>query len=363
MSESISMQEAIRGGNEILDLYKVTPSKYTEVVNAALTGSSKDFWLQQKSLNSQLQNQSYMNVISSLEKDQPLAALSRQIFLTEAIEKLTGQFISEKMALYRGFLLNWEKVLLIFNIFVKISRIFSITNLSKTAYQGVTSVQDIFENLWDSQFPFGVMRPGIALKQLDHTTISMFMRSINGQRRMVKRVRKIIENSVTLKKALNSMNFLSNSEIVDTSLAGPIARASGVISLLIDLPTFRDRKSSLFYSQFAYGKTPSPLKCIEICYSELILALERMAYLLPKFQGSLGESTLPENSGQYSISYPTTFGINHLTIELEGEKARYINYIPFEAGNIGGISMLVVKNSDTLIPYLLTFLNPEIELI
>lgn len=362
MSESIGMQEAKRGRKEILDLYKVTASKYTEVVKATLTGSSKDFWLQQKSLNSQLQNQSYVNVISSLERDQPLVALSRQIFLTEAIEKLTGQFISEKMALYRGFLLNWEKVLLIFNIFVKISSIFSITDLSKTAYQGVTSVQDTFEDLWDSQFPFGVMRPGIALKQLDHTTISKLMRSINGHRRMVKRIIKIIENSVKLKKALNNMNFLSNSEIVSTNLAGPIARASGVISSLIDLPTFRDRKSSLFYSQFAYGKMPSPLKSIEICYSELILALERMVYLLPKFQGSLGKATLPENSGQFSISYPTTFGINHLTIELEGEKAKYVNFIPFEVGNIEGISMLIVKNSDTLTPYLLTFLNPEIDL-
>ncbi|MHA1976811.1 MAG: hypothetical protein ACW98F_10275 [Candidatus Hodarchaeales archaeon] len=354
------MQEAEQGRNEILDLSQVNPNKYSEMVRVSLIGNTKDFWLQQKALNDQLQNQPYVKVISRLETDQPLVALSRQIFLCETIERLTGQFISKNMVLYRGYLLNWEKVLSIFNLFLNISKLFSISNLYNAAYHGLNSVKNTFENLWGSQVPVNVMRPGIALKQLDHTSIPKLMYAINVQRKLAKTTAKIIENSEELNKGLSSMKFLSNSELVKTSLAGPIARASGVISPLIDLPTSKNQKSSYFYTQFVYGKKPSPLRFMEICYKELILALERMVYLLPKFQGTLGESTLPENSGQFSASYPITFGVNHLTIELDGEKTKYVNFIPFEFGNIEGISKLIANNSDALAPYLLSYLNPEI---
>ncbi|MHA2106213.1 MAG: hypothetical protein ACW99R_00710 [Candidatus Hodarchaeales archaeon] len=354
------MQEAERERNEILNSYEVTPRKYTELVTATLEGIPRNFFLQQKTLSGQLQNQPYVDVISILEKDQPLAALSRQIFLTEVIEKLTGQFIPKKMVLYRGYLLNWEKVFMIFSFFSNIAQIFSISDLHKTANRGFTSVQDTFENLWGSRFPINVMRPGIALKILDHNSIPIAIRSINIQRQVAKKILKIIEKSNTLSKSLHNLKFLSNSELGNTSLAGPIARASGIINPLIDLPTSKMQKTSLFYSQFAYGKAPSPLRFMEICYRELSLALERMTFLLPKFQGRLKDSTLPENSGQHSASYPITFGVNHLTIELSGDKAKYVNFIPFEYGNIEGISLLITINSDALTPYLLSYLNPEL---
>ena len=354
------MQEADRELNETQDLSQIMPSKYAELVKAAQFGDTKEYWLQQKSIHHKLQNQPYVNVISILETDQPLVALSRQIFLSETIEKLTGQFISEKMVKYRGFLLNWEKVLSIFSILFNISKVFSISKLSSNTYRGFTSVQDTFEDLWGSRFPINVMRPGIALKQLDHTTIPKVMRSINVQRKLAKKVSNSIESSDILKTGLKDMAYLSNSELVKKRLTGPIARASGVISPLIDLPIGKNQKTSYFYTQFAYGKTPSPLRFMEICYRELILALERMVILLPKFQGTLGESTLPENSGQLSTSYPITFGVNHLTIELEGSRTKYVNFIPFEVGNVEGISQLLVKNSETLTSYILSFLNPEI---
>jgi hypothetical protein len=354
------MEEAKREQNEFFSTYKLSPLKYSELVTATLKGNPKDYLAQLKSLNGQLQNQPYVNVISMLEKDQPLAALSRQIFLTEAIEKLTGQFIREKIVLYRGYLLNWEKILMIFSFFSNISKIFSISDLEKIASQGFTSVQDTFEDLWGTRYPTNAIRPGVALKTLDHNSIPKLIRSINLQKKLAKRILKIIEKSTLLSESLRELKFLSNSELGNTSLAGPIARASGLINPLIDLPTNKMQKSSLYYSQFAYGKTPSPLRFMEICYRELILALERKTYLLPKFQGRLEDSTLPENSGQHSASYPITFGVNHLTIELEGDKAKYVNFIPFELGNIEGISRLLTINSDVLTPYLLAFLNPEI---
>ncbi len=355
------MQEDSQVQDDFLSNYVVIPSKYAEMVKSVFKSDSRDLWNELDSLNNQLQDQNYLNVISALEQEQPLFALSRQIFFAEAIEKLTGQFVSKKMIQYRGFLLNWEKVFAIFRLLVTISNLFSISKLSKTANQGFTSVQNTFEDLWGSQLPIEVMRPGIALKQIDHTSIFNVIKAINIQRKLAKTTMSLIENSKILKNALHTIEFLSNTELTSCGLSGPIARASGVITPIIDLPHSKVQRSSYFFTQFAYGKSPSPLRIMEICSRELILALERMVYLYPKFQGRVKESkSLPENSGQLSASFPTTFGVNHITINLKDENVKYVNFIPFEFGNINGISKIIDMNSVALTPYFLAFLNPVI---
>lgn len=358
----MAMQEAIWDRKLFLDNLEIIPGRYSEIVEAVITGKKTNFQKNSISFNNQMRGLHYVNMISELENDQPLLALSRQIFLSEVLEKLTGQFVPKKMVLYRGYLLNWEKVFVIFKFFTNIAKIFSISNLLKVSKHGFTSVQDSFEGLWGSRYPTSVMRPGIAIKHLEKSSISRIMQGINNQRKIAKKLSKIIERSHILRRELANVNHLSHSEVVDSGLAGPIARAVGVITPMIDMPSAKIQNSSFFYTQFVYGKTGSGLKYLEICYREMILALERMANLLPNFLGRIDEpESLPENSGQFSASYPTSFGVNHLTVAIDDNKIRYINFVPFEFNNIEGIARLIDLNGKENTKFFLGFLNPEIE--
>ena len=73
-------------------------------------------------------------------------------------------------------------------------------------------------------------------------------------------------------------------------------------------------------------------------------------------------NSVRETQGQFTYSIPVSLGVNYLTIELEGNQVKYINFIPFELGNLQGITELISRNSKEIHPLLLLFLNPEISL-
>ena len=345
-----------------LNLFKTSQAKHIQLVNAALSSESQEYWQQHNKINLQMQNASISKVFDILEVNQPLFSLSRQIILSSSIEKITGTFISDKMQIYRGFLLNWEKILILFHLFEKIAKIEGLNGVQNSASQGIISNKDTFEDLWGERFPLAVVRPGLANKTLDYNSPLKIQNMINAQRRLSKKVIKGIRGSSNLKNKLKNIVLLSKAELLNTGLTGPIARASNINPPIFNLASNRSQRNFLFFQQYAYTSSPSPLAFLEICFTELQLALERLSFLVAHLHGKLEMNSVRETQGQFTYSIPVSLGVNYLTIELEGNQVKYINFIPFELGNLQGITELISRNSKEIHPLLLLFLNPEISL-
>ncbi len=345
-----------------LKSFKTSQAKHIQLVNAALSSESQEYWQQHNKINLQMQNTSISKVFDILEVKQPLFALSRQIMLSSSIEKITGTFISDKMQIYRGFLLTWEKILILFYLFEKIAKIEGLNGVRNSASQGIISNQDTFEDLWGERFPIAVVRPGLANKTLDYNSPLKIQNMINSQRRLSKKIIKGIRGSSNLRNRLKNIVILSKAEILTTGLTGPIARASNINPPIISLTSNSSQKDFLFYQQYAYASSPSPLALLEICFTELQLAIERLSFLAHYLHGHIEVNSIRETQGHFTCLFPVCFGVNYLTIELEGNQVKYINFIPFELGNLYGITELISKNSKKIHLFLLLFLNPEISL-
>ena len=104
------------------------------------------------------------------------------------------------------------------------------------------------------------------------------------------------------------------------------------------------------------------MNIIRIFSYELILALERIRYLLPGIKKlSSVNATRPLN-GHFTLTMSVLLGFNHLSLEMEDFRIKYVNFVPFEANNALGIAKIIKKNKIQKSPLILLFLNPEIDL-
>jgi hypothetical protein len=333
---------------------------YLQLVNAVLSYKPEIYWQERNEFNQRMQNTSISKAFEILTKNQPFLAFSHQIMMSASIERITGTFISKKNQLLRGFLLNWEKTLLLFHFFQQIGENEDLINVQNSANRGTTSIRNLFEDIWGESFPCSVIRPGEVNTSFDLETTTRIYNELNYHRRLCKQITKEILDSRSLKNRVKGISFLSRDEILNTGIAGPFARVLNINPKKTGLTTSFDLSSPQFYQQYAYASSFYPFALIEICLTELNLALERLSLLLPKIQGQIKVNDIRESQGQFTCSLPVCFGVNHLSIELDYDLVKYINFIPFEMGNLLGITELIRKNEKDLYPLLFLYLNPEI---
>ena len=342
-----------------LNFHNSSEPNLAKLVQAAISGETQEYMQQQKEKNLLLQDITISKLFTILEQEQPLFTLSRQILISFTIEKITGTSISDKMQVYRGFLLNWEKILIMFSLFQRIAEIEGLESIKNTASKCIKSNQNMFEDMWGEQFPFGVIRPGLANKTINFNSPLKLQNMFSMQRRLSNKVINGIKKSTALRKRLKKMVLLTEDEIVNSGLNGPIARALNIKpSILSTNNNFP--KDSQFYQQYVYANSSSSFTPLEICFTELQLALERLSFLISLLKGHIKENNVREMQGRFTCSFPVNFGVNHLTVELENNQVKYTNFIPFETDNLLGISKLLRKNAEELNPLILLFLNPVI---
>jgi len=347
-----------------IDLNSITvmPSSYENLVKGAISQNYDKFWNQPNKRNLTLQNKSLEETYSILDNDQQLINISRQIHLSESLETLSGIFISEKMRMFRGFLLNLEKASLFFYLFKKIANIYNIENLLEASSIGLDTNQHTFAQLMGDSFPREMIRPGLIRGEIRENSIPKTLRILKDQQKLVTTIRKMVRKSKTLNQSLENYSNLSKTEILKSGLTGPFARSVNIVTPLIKLSTSFNRFSSSQYSQFVTSQTSNPNGILEICNVEIKLALERMVQLLPKICGKISLSGSQLKNGSFSSSFAFNLGINHLTVEIEEGRTRYLKFVPFETSNLLGISKLMAINPPSLNRFILLFLNPEIEL-
>ncbi|MCK4849382.1 MAG: hypothetical protein KAT16_10165 [Candidatus Heimdallarchaeota archaeon] len=345
-----------------LNSITVIPSSYENLVKGAISQNHDKFWQQPNERNLKLQNKSLEETYAFLENDQQLIALSRQIHLSESLETLSGISIPEKMRLFRGFLLNLEKVSLLFYLFKRIANIYNIETLLEASSTGLDIINQTSTELFGDSFPQEIIRPGYIKEGISEKTIPKTLGILNKQHKLVTTIRKTVLKSQTLNESLDNYSNLSKSEILKSGLTGPFARSVGIVTPLIKLSTSLNRVSSSRLSQFVTSQTSNPKNILEICNVELKLALERMIQLLPNIYGKIPVQECKLKNGSLSSSFALSLGINHLTVEIDEGRARYLKFVPFETSNLVGISKLMVINHPSLYHFILLFLNPEIEL-
>jgi hypothetical protein len=206
-----------------------------------------------------------------------------------------------------------------------------------------------------------MVRPGWIEEEISESSISKIRNNLKSQQKLVKNIRKAVKNSKTLQKPLENYSNLIETEILKSGITGPLARSVNVITPLINASTSINHFSSSQFSQFVTSESSNPFGLLEICNVELTLALERMLQLLPKIYGRILLTEGELRNGSISSSFVKSFGVDHLSIEIEGGLTKYLKLVPFEISNILGISKVIASNSPNLHQFILLFLNPEIE--
>ena len=356
------MHKSVETKSLNLNSISVVPSSYENLVKGAISQNYDKFWNQPNKRNINVQNKAVEETYSILENDQELSALSRQIHLTESLETLSGIFIPEKMRIFRGFLLNLEKVSQFFKLFKRLAEIYNIETLLEASSIGLDTNQHTFTELWRDSFPKEMIRPGCVKEGINEEYIPKIVRILNNQQKLVTTIRKTVRESKILTKSLDNYQNLSRSEILKSGLTGPLARSINIVTPLVNLSTSLNRFSSSQFSQYVTSQTSNPNSLLEIFNIELRLALERMIQLLPKISGTISLSESELKNGSITSSFAVSSGINHLTVEINESRTKYLKFVPFETSNLLGISKLMAINPPSLYHFILLFLNPEIEL-
>jgi len=161
---------------------------------------------------------------------------------------------------------------------------------------------------------------------------------------------------------VNEISFPDKIEIIKNGINGPIARASNIIHPSIK-PTSKELiHSSHSFTQNVYSSDPDPMNIIRIYLYEFILTLARIRYLLPRIDNLSSVNTNRPLTGHFTFTMSTLLGLNHLSLEMENFRIKYVNFIPFEVGNAPGFARIIKKNEITKNQLILLFLHPEITL-
>ncbi|MHA2176482.1 MAG: hypothetical protein ACXABI_16785 [Candidatus Hodarchaeales archaeon] len=356
------MQRSGKTAKALLDSYRVKPPSFDPLVKSILLQNFKDYQRKPDQIQTKFKNEPYSKLITFLEQDQPLTSFSRQILVSETLERITGTVISPDMQKYRGILLSFEKTVIILRFFQRLGTIMNNTKLSSISKNGYETIQSLFEKLWGENPTKNVIRPGSVIKPIDNEEFRLINSKIHLTQKISKRIRKIIEKSKELKDTINEVTFLDELELRKYGINGPIARSYNVIhpdrNPISEIPL----NSSHFLTQSVYSVHPDPINIIFIYIFELVLALGRIQFLLPKIKNLSSVNTPRPLNGYFAFTMPVLLGLNHLSLEMEDYRIKYVNFIPFEVNNALGISRLIRKNEIQKTLFILSFLHPEITL-
>ncbi len=295
-----------------------------------------------------------------VEREQPLNTISHQVHLSETIELISGIIVSDDIKQYRGLMLNIERTMIYFYLFYWIFRFFEEQKTAKMSFEGYYSFQRIFESLWQLRFPRGLIRPGAILQPLNPSRIPEIQRIIFFQQRNAWQIAKCIEKKLKIKKILIEQEILSSTEVKNTGITGPIARASGAIPALNSPDSIPTRQSAQLLLKYAYSNDNNLLSVLRVSYVELILALNRISQLLTSYQvRSINASKKPLN-GETTVSFSTVLGESHLTVNISDDQVRYFNFIPPQMSNMAGFDKILSTCPVSLKPIVLLFFDPEI---
>jgi Ni,Fe-hydrogenase III large subunit len=295
-----------------------------------------------------------------LEKECRFNTISCQVNLAETIELITGSIISENIRKYRGLFLNIERASNFFYLFYKFFQFFKDDQTSKMAFDAYSSFTAVFEILCDNSKPWGIIRPATILKPLQGGSVPTTRRKILHNQKIAWKIAKEVELGEMVKSSLKGVENLTLNDIRKTSITGPIARASGAIPSLSRPQIIRARLSALQFLQFSYTTEGNLWNILRVCYSELILALNRIDLLLQEFLIFPEDLLKKSISGTASSSFPTFLGEGHLTVNLSQSQIKYFNYVLPGISNLVGITNLVEKCPDSLKPLILLFFDPDI---
>ncbi|MHA1946366.1 MAG: NADH-quinone oxidoreductase subunit D-related protein [Candidatus Hodarchaeales archaeon] len=304
------MQKSAETERIDLNSVNVMPSTHENLVKGIISQDYKKFWNQNNEINIEIQNKSMEETYSILTDDHNLDTLSRQIQLSESLEIISGFFIDEKLRMFRGFLLNLEKISLFFFLYKRLADIYDIETLLELSSLGLNTNNHTFTDLWGNSFPHKMVRPGWIEEEISESSISKIRNNLKSQQKLVKNIRKAVKNSKTLQKPLENYSNLIETEILKSGITGPLARSVNVITPLINASTSINHFSSSQFSQFVTSESSNPFGLLEICNVELTLALERMLQLLPKIYGRILLTEGELRNGSISSSFVKSFGVD-----------------------------------------------------
>ncbi len=354
------MQRSGKTSKGLSDLYRVNPPSFDLLVKAILSGNFENYKGNFDRIQGQFLDEPYSKLISFLEEEQPLTSFSRQILVSESLEKITGTVIKPDMQKYRSMLLNFEKSLIILHFFQGLGRILNDSKLLSVSNNGIKIIQNLFEKLWGNDPTKNIIRPGSVEKPIDSTDYRFINSKIHLIKKVSKTIQLITEKSAGLRGLIKEISFLDKSEVVKFCIHGPLARASNILHPdLKPTYTFPVTLSHLL-SQSVYSVDPDPINIIRIYTYEFALALERIQLLLPKIK-KLSSVKAPRSlNGQIVVTTPVFQGLNHLSLEMKDYRIKYVNFIPFEANNALGIYRMIKSNDKKNYQFILLFLHPEI---
>lgn len=302
-------------------------------------------------------------LFSSLETEQSLNIISRQIHLSETIELIMGILVTSDMTQYRGLLLNFERVMIYFYLFHRIFQLLKEFQMAKAALRGYSSFQRIFETLWELKVPYGVIRPAAITQPLLEGKIPKIRHIFQDQEKISRRISKHIERKIKIKDTLKKFDLLSPDDTKSIGLTGPIARASGVLPVLNPITSTYPRKSAQDFIQYTHTSESNLWASLRVGYVELILALNRISLLLKAYPASVETISQETVNGEITSSFLTTLGNSYLTINISDGTVKYFNYIPDQMTNMVGITKLLSMCPDELKSIILLLYNPEIQFL
>jgi Ni,Fe-hydrogenase III large subunit len=292
------------------------------------------------------------------ERENLLNAITHQVHLSETIELIVGTIVSDDLRQFRGLLLNIERASIYFYIFYWIFRFLNNFKASRIALGSYNSFQFLFEQIWEIQYPWDLIRPEGIFDPITLTQIPEIQKIVNTLQKNAWKIANTIEKGKTVKNILEEVENLSLDMVKRTGITGPMVRTLGTVTSQITPSTPSTRQSAQIFLKHTYTTESNLLNVLRVSYTELILSLNQFSHLLKGYT-IMPQGTLNSLDGEATTSFTTTLGESHLTLNILEDQVKYFNFIPPQMANITGIVESLSTCPSSLQSIILLLFDPE----
>ncbi|MFW9854530.1 MAG: hypothetical protein ACFFFG_05700 [Candidatus Thorarchaeota archaeon] len=311
-------------------------------------------------------NKPLATTFSIFEEMDPTVPVTLQLLISEAIEQITGILIPESVLFHRAFLACLERAKVLYSVFELLFTNLNHSHSAAIASNGISSLQDLTNLLWGGGFR-QLVRPGIICKPFDIRNVSKGVTILSSQINVAKKIARMIEFDPRLVNNLKSIPIISQEDVLDTGLTGPVKRAAGLISSKPKRDPLYPNKSIEFIYQYALSSSSDPVlwHAYRVCYGELYLALNRLVFLLKEYDPPLlhlDSDHLGTISGDATVFLPSPLGHTYLTLGMSGDRVEYINLVSSQIKNWKGFTRILTKVEETDHKIIMPLFNPGVGL-
>ncbi|MFW9778052.1 MAG: hypothetical protein ACFFE8_04295 [Candidatus Heimdallarchaeota archaeon] len=303
---------------------------------------------------------------SIFEEMDPAIPVTLQLLLSEAVEQIRGILIPKSVLFHRAFLACFERAKVLYSLFESLFANLNHSQGATFAASGISSIEELTNLLWGGGFQ-ELVRPGMICKPFEIRNISKGVTILSSQIHVANKIAKMIESDPRLVSSLKSIPILSQEDVLQTGLTGPLKRAAGLISSRPKRDPPYPVKSIEFIYQYALSSSYNPVlwHAYRICYGELYLALNRLVFLLKEYDPTMSHpdsNSLRTAEGDATIFLPSPLGHTYLTLGLYEDRVQYLNYISSQIKNWKGFTRILTKFEETNQKLIMPLFNPVVVL-